>query len=207
MSLRSLYSVFTLCLAFAAGAAWSQQNSPFVLVQPPQPTESGGQIEVLEFFWYGCPHCYALEPEVNAWVKKQPSNVVFKRVPAYPNENWGEMARVYYTLEAMGLLEKYHQKVFDAIHKEGINLANKRIRNDWLAKNGIDPAKFNDVEKSFTVSSKASRAQQMTQAYKVDSVPRVVVNGKYYTTNDIAGGHDRVFPVVDQLVLREMRNR
>jgi thiol:disulfide interchange protein DsbA len=207
MLLRRLYSVFALCLAFAAGAAWSQQGNPFGLLQPPQPTESGGQVEVIEFFWYGCPHCYALEPEVNAWLKKMPKNVVFKRIPAYPNENWGEMARVYYTLEAMGLLEKYHQKVFDAMHKENINLANKRIRDDWLGKNGVDVAKFNEVEKSFTVSSKVARAQQLTQAYKVDSVPRLVVNGKYYTSTDIAGGHDRVFAVVDQLVLREMRNR
>src|SRR5206468_1294299 len=161
-------------------------NQNYALLNPPQPTEGGGKVEVIEFFWYGCPHCYALEPEVTAWLKRAPKDVVFKRVPAYPSESWGEATKVFYTIEAMGVLPQYHQKVFDAIHKEGVNMNNQRQRDAWLAKNGIDPAKYAETEKSFTVASKLQRARQMTQSYKVDSVPRVIVNGKYYTSAEQA---------------------
>jgi len=198
MSLRKAFSIAATILALAAGGACAE--APYALLQPPQPTDSAGKIEVIEFFWYGCPHCYSLEPAVNAWVKAAPKDVVFKRVPAVPSDSWGEMAKVFYTLEAMGLLDQYHQKVFDAMHKDNVNLANKRLRDEWLAKNGIDVAKYSDMEKSFTVATKLSRARQLTQAYKVDSVPRVVVNGKYYTSAEQAGGANRIFPVVDQII-------
>jgi len=198
MSLRKAFSIAATILALAAGGACAE--APYALLQPPQPTDSAGKIEVIEFFWYGCPHCYSLEPAVNAWVKAAPKDVVFKRVPAVPSDSWAEMAKVFYTLEAMGLLDQYHQKVFDAMHKDNVNLANKRLRDEWLAKNGIDVAKYSDMEKSFTVATKLSRARQLTQAYKVDSVPRVVVNGKYYTSAEQAGGANRIFPVVDQII-------
>src|SRR5450759_2238590 len=122
MSLRKALSLLVAVLAFAsAGAAWSQAGTPYSMLSPPQPTEGGGKIEVIEFFWYGCPHCYAIEPAVNAWLKTAPKDVVFKRVPAFPNESWGQMTVMFYTLEAMGLLDQYHQKVFDAIHKQNVN--------------------------------------------------------------------------------------
>lgn len=193
----------TAALFALAFGAWAQ--APYATLNPPQPPDGGGKIEVVEFFWYGCPHCYTLEPDVNAWAKRAPKDVVFKRVPAYPSEAWGEGARIYYTLEAMGLLDPYHQKVFDTIHKENVNLQNKRLREEWLKKNGIDVAKYNEAEKSFTVASKLARARQMTQGYKVDGVPRIVVNGKYYTSGEQAGSPQRVFAVVDQLV--EMSRR
>jgi thiol:disulfide interchange protein DsbA len=196
MSLRQVFALFAATFALAFGAAAQQ---PYATLNPPQPTEAG-KIEVIEFFWYGCPHCYALEPEVNAWLKRAPKDVVFKRVPAYPSDSWGEMVKVFYTLEAMGLLEQNHQKVFDAMNKDNVNLGNKRLREEWLTKNGIDVTKYNETEKSFSVTSKIARARQLTQAYKVDSVPRVVVAGKYYTSAEQAGGANRVFPIVDQLV-------
>jgi thiol:disulfide interchange protein DsbA len=198
MSLSRTLSVIAAVLALAVGTASAQ--APFSKLPAPQPTEGGGKIEVIEFFWYGCPHCYALEPSVAAWIKNAPKDVVFRRIPAYPSESWGEMARVFYTLEAMGLLEKYHQKVFDAMHRDGVNLANKRLREEWLAKNGIDVPKYNDVEKSFAVSTKLSRARQLTLAYQVDSVPRLIVNGKYFTSAEQAGAPDKVFSVVDQII-------
>lgn len=200
MSLRKALSLLVAVLAFAsAGAAWSQAGAPYSLLSPPQPTEGGGKIEVIEFFWYGCPHCYAIEPAVNAWMKTAPKDVVFKRVPAFPNEAWGRDAVMFYTLEAMGLLDQYHQKVFDAIHKDKVNFANNAKRDEWLKANGIDPVKYAEVEKSFSVVSKVSRARQMTQSYKVDSVPRFIVNGKYVTSGEQAGGNDKIFPVIDQI--------
>ncbi len=199
MSLRKALALFVSLAVIAFGAA-AQAPQPYQQLNPPQPNDSPGKIEVVEFFWYGCPHCYHLEPLVNAWVKNQPKDVVFKRVPATPNETWAQGAVMFYTLEAMGLLEQYHGKVFDAIHKDNKNLNNKRIREEWLQQNGVDVAKYNEMEKSFSVSSKVQRARQLTGAYRVDGVPRVFVGGKYYTAAEFAGSQDKVFPVVDQLV-------
>lgn len=199
MSLRKTLALAAATLALAAFPAQAQQAS-YATLSPPQPTEGGGKIEVIEFFWYGCSHCYNLEPAVTGWLKSVPKDVVFKRVPAVPSDSWGEMARVFYTLEAMGQLDKYHQKVFDAMHQEKLNLANKKVREEWLAKNGIDVAKYNEAEKSFSVATKMQRAKQLTYAYKVDSVPRLVVNGKYFTSAEQAGGAQNMFPIVDQLI-------
>jgi thiol:disulfide interchange protein DsbA len=207
MSFRKAITFFAAALAFAAGTAGSQAPTPYSLLSPPQPTEGSGKIEVVEFFWYGCPHCYALEPAVNAWLKTAPKDVVFKRIPAVPSDAWLQPAVMYYTLEAMGLLDKYHGKVFDAIHKENVNFANKTKRDEWLKANGIDPVKYAEVEKSFSVASKVARARQLTQSYKVDSVPRIVVNGKYWTAAEQAGGADRLFPVVDQLVAMARKDK
>ena len=198
MSLLHRFSLAAATFAFAAAGAFAQQ--PWQVLSPPQPTEGGGKVEVIEFFWYGCPHCYTLEPAVVSWARKAPPDVVFRRVPAVPSDSWAEHARLFYTLEAMGKLEELHQKVFDAIHKSNVNLNNRKSRDEWLGKNGIDPAKYAEVEKSFTVATKVNRAKQMTYAYRVESVPRVVVNGKYVVTAEQAGGVDRVFQIVDQLV-------
>jgi protein dithiol oxidoreductase (disulfide-forming) len=199
MFLRTSLALAASLLALALGAA-AQAPPPYQVLNPPQPTDGGGKIEVIEFFWYGCPHCFSLEPMVNAWLKTAPKDVVFKRIPAAPNPQWAEAATIFYTLEAMGLLDQYHGKVFEAFHNENRNLANRKIREEWLAKNGIDVAKYNDVEKSFSVATKVQRARQLTAAYKVDGVPRLFVNGKYYTAAEFSGGNSRIFPVVDQLV-------
>ena len=200
MSLRSSLGAFaSAIIAFAfAFTAQAQQNPPYQVLQPAQAVEGGGKIEVTEFFWYGCPHCYHLEPEVVAWSKKLPPDVVFKRVHALPSSSWAPHASIFYTLETMGLVEKLHQKVFDAIHKDSLNLADHKVLDQWLAKNGVDPAKYAEIEKSFTVATKMQRARQMTVAYKVDGVPRIFVNGKYYTAPEFAGNN--TFQVVDQLV-------
>ena len=200
MSLRRVLSVFIAAFTFAAGAASAQPAAPFTLLNPPQPTDGGGKIEVIEFFGYGCGHCYSLEPAVAGWLKNAPKDVVYNRVPAVPSDSWGELAKVFYTLEAMGQLDKYHQKVFDAIHQDKLNLGNKKIREEWLAKNGVDVAKYNEAEKSFSVATKMQRAKQLTYAYKIDSVPRLVVNGKYYTSAEQAGGAENMFSIVDQLI-------
>ncbi len=201
MTLRKALLLIVMLLASTFGTAMAQSPG-YAPLSPPQPTEAGGKIEVIEFFWYGCPHCYHLEPSVNAWLKTIPPDVVFKRVPAYPSESWGELARMFYTIEAMGLLPQLHEKIFDAIHKDGVNLANAKLREKWLANNGVDPAKYEQMSKSFTVSTNLQRARQMTMNYKVDSVPRVVVNGKYYTSGELAGSPERIFAVVDQLVAK-----
>jgi thiol:disulfide interchange protein DsbA len=183
MFLRKAAALFAALLVSAFAAFAQQPGQPYELLNPPQPTEGGDKIEVIEFFWYGCPHCYALEPSLVEWTHKMPKDVVFKRV--HPNTGgWESHASIYYTLEAMGLLEQYHRKVFEAIHKDNVNLGNKRLREEWLAKNGIDPAKYAEVEKSFSVVTKMQRARQMASDYKIDSVPKLVVDGKYVVTGE-----------------------
>jgi protein dithiol oxidoreductase (disulfide-forming) len=206
MSFRKALMPFLMLLAatFTAAAVHAADFAP---VSPPQPTESDGKIEVIEFFWYGCPHCYALEARVAEWQKTLPPDVVFKRVPAYPSESWGQLARLFYTIEAMNLLPQMHQKIFDAIHKDNVNLVNPKIRDQWLAKNGVDPAKYAEMEKSFTVATNLQRAKQMTMNYKVDSVPRLVVNGKYYTSGELAGTPEHIFPVVNELIAKVRNER
>ena len=200
MSFRKAIALAASLLVLAFGSFAQAPKQPYAVLSPAQPADGSGKIEVIEFFWYGCPHCYTLEADVNAWLKKAPKDVVFKRVPAAPNPQWEQSAALYYTLEAMGLLDQYHSKVFDAFHKENKNLGNKRIREEWLKANGIDVAKYNEVEKSFSVATRLQRAKQMTANYKVDGVPRLFVNGKFYTEAALAGGNSRIFAVVDQLV-------
>ena len=199
MQLRKVFSVLFTLIGIAAFAPQSLAQSPlFATLSPAQPTE-GGKVEVTEFFWYGCSHCYALEPYVSAWLKNKPQDVVFKRVPTY-NEGWAPMVTLFYTLEAMGLLDQYHSRVFDAIHKDHVNLNNAKKRDEWLKANGIDPAKYAEVEKSFSVVTNVNRARQLTQSYKVDAVPRFFVNGKYWTSADQAGGEDKLLLVVNQMI-------
>jgi thiol:disulfide interchange protein DsbA len=199
MQLRQVLGLAATVLCLASPAL-AQPQQPWAPMSPPQPVENNGKIEVIEFFWYGCPHCYAIESEVNAWAARQPKDVDFKRVPAVPSEAWGEAAKIFYTLEALGVLPQYHDKVFDAIHKDNVNLTNKRQRDAWLTKNGIDPAKYDAAEKSFTVATKLARGRQMTVNYKIDSVPRFVVAGKWYTGAELAGGEHQLFPVLDQMI-------
>jgi thiol:disulfide interchange protein DsbA len=199
ISFRQLLATAIAAVGFAAAGASAQQPE-FGLVNPPQPTEGGGKIEVIEFFWYGCPHCARVEPFVVKWVAAQPKDVVFKRVHALPSNAWLENATLFYTLEAMGKLDALHTKVFDAIHNEGANLNNQAVRDAWLTKNGIDPAKYAEVAKSFSVQTKLTRARQMTSAYKVDGVPQFYVNGKYVTNNSYAQGEPKIMPIVEKLV-------
>jgi protein dithiol oxidoreductase (disulfide-forming) len=195
---RKLFAL--AAFAFLAPGAFAQ-GQDYGLLNPPQPTEGGGKVEVLEFFWYGCPHCYRLEPFVEKWAANLPKDVVFKRVHALPGNAWIEHATIFNTLEAMGLLEKLHRKVFDAIHQDNQNLASKPVREAWLAKQGVDVAKYNEVAKSFAVVTKLNRAQQMTASYKVDGVPMLFVNGKYVTSNThTQGDTTKIMAVVDRLV-------
>lgn len=199
--MKRLFAVVLAALLALPGLALAQGKYAYTELKQQQPAEvASAKIEVIEFFWYGCPHCYALEARVNEWLKTIPPDVVFKRVPAYPSESWGQLARLYYTIEAMNLLPQLHQKIFDAIHKDNVNLVNPKIRDQWLAKNGVDPAKYAEMEKSFTVATNLQRAKQMTMNYKVDSVPRLVVNGKYYTSGELAGSPEHIFPAVNEMI-------
>jgi thiol:disulfide interchange protein DsbA len=210
LAVFALVATFALVPAGKAAvddhAGHQHLNERLSTLQEPQPTLAGPKVEVIEFFWYGCPHCYQLEPAISKWLATPRKDVVFKRIPAVPSDRWAQMATMYYTLEALGSIDRLHLKVFEALHKEGLRLEQKTVREDWLAKHGMDLKKYLEVERSFTVITNVQRARQLTRAYKVDGVPRFVIGGRYATAPGHAGGNDAVFTVVDEAIARVRGN-
>jgi protein dithiol oxidoreductase (disulfide-forming) len=194
--LAALLSVPLLALPLGAAGQQFQYGE----LNPPQPVDSKGKIEVIEFFWYGCPHCYSLEPHIEAWLKKLPPDVEFRRVPAIFNQRWGHDAAIYYTLESMGLLDKLHKPLFDAIHKDSLRTDNDAALSEWLQKNGVEAKKFMDTMKSFGVQSKIRRAVQQTVAYKIDGTPAMAVAGRYTVSAEQGRTQQGMLQVVDGLV-------
>ena len=165
-----------------------------------------GKIEVVEFFWYSCPHCNAFEPRLNAWLKKGlPADVVFRRVPVAFRDDFVPQQRLYYTLEALGKVDELHDKVFEAIHQKHEATNREDAILAFAEKNGLDRAKFKDLYNSFSVSAKARRATQLQDAYQVDGVPALGVAGRYYTDGTMAGNMDRALQVVDYLIAEARR--
>jgi thiol:disulfide interchange protein DsbA len=171
----------------SASAADPQQGAQYLVLPSQQPTDTGKKIEVIEFFAYYCPHCYAFEPALEAWVKKQGDDIVFKRVHIQGGAGVLPQQRLFYTLDAMGLLNQYHQKVFDAMHQQHLRLSSDEQVFDWVAQNGIDRAKFIDTYRSFGIQARLRRAGAMMDAYGVDRWPLVVIDGRYITSPSHAG--------------------
>jgi thiol:disulfide interchange protein DsbA len=159
-----------------------------------------GKIEVVEFFWYSCPHCNSFEPRLNAWLKKAPADVAFRRVPVAFRDDFVPQQRLYYALEAMGKLDELHGKVFQEIHVNRQPTAKEDQILAFVEKNGVDKAKFQEQYNSFAVSTKARRAKQLQDAYVVDGVPALGVAGRYYVDGDLAGNMDRALQVADYLI-------
>jgi thiol:disulfide interchange protein DsbA len=170
------------------------------LAQPAPVSAPAGKIEVVEFFSYGCPHCYSLEPTLDAWAKRLPGDVVFKRVPVGFNALYENYQKIFYALEAMGQVDKMHAKVFNAIHQQRQRLDKEADIAAFMTANGVDGAKFLEQYKSFTVQSKARQAQQLSQSYKIDGVPAMGVQGRYVTSGAQAGSNERALAVTDALV-------
>jgi thiol:disulfide interchange protein DsbA len=167
-------------LAIALPVAAQTAGKDFTPIDPPQPTDNPAKVEVIEFFSYGCPHCAEFNPTVTAWAAKLPADVVFKKVPiTFGRAAWAGISRLYYTLEATGDLHKLDAAVFKAIHEERVNLFDERALSEWVAKMGVDPKKFADTYNSFGVMSKSKRADQIAQAYRIQGVPALAVDGKY----------------------------
>lgn len=170
------------------------------LAQPVAVSVPAGKIEVVEFFSYGCPHCFALEPTLEAWAKRLPNDVVFKRVPVGFNALYENYQKIYYALEAMGQVDAMHHKVFNAIHQQRQRLDKEADIAAFMTANGVDGNKFLEQYKSFSVQAKAKQAQQLSQAYKIDGVPAMGVQGRYITSGSQAGSNERALAVTDALV-------
>lgn len=189
-----------------ATLARAQRVSPvagtaYEVLDPRAPVDApAGKIEVVEFFWYNCSHCNAFEPTLERWVKKLPKDVVFKRAPVAFRPDFAPQQRLFFALEAMGLVEKLHTKVFAAIHVEKLNLSQGEAITEWVGRQGVDKARFVDQYNSFSVVTKAGKASQLQNAYKVEGVPSFGVAGRFYTDGSKAGNMEKALEVVDYLV-------
>jgi protein dithiol oxidoreductase (disulfide-forming) len=188
-------------LPVAAQAQAYREGSDYLVLDKPAPTEApAGKVEVVEFFWYGCPHCNSFEPQLDAWLKTAPKTVAFRRVPVSFRPDFEPHQRLYYVLEATGKVEELHKKVFYTIHVEKQPLNSAPAVTAWAEKQGIDKAKFTEMYNSFSVSTKVRKATQLQDSYKVDGVPALGVAGRYYTSSEQAKTMERALLITNHLV-------
>jgi len=203
MDFRRRMLLAALGLAPVAGIAQARRPSAgvdFTELAQRQPVDTQGKVEVLEFFWYGCPHCYTLEPLLEKWIAQLPADVSFRRVPAVLNDNWTREAAVFYTFEALGVLDKLHRPFFDAIHRERINTRNPATMAEWLRKRDVDVTRYEEAYKSFGVQSKVRRALQVSSAYRIDGTPAIAVQGRYTISAEQARTQAGMLGTADYLI-------
>ena len=215
---RREFSWATMGVAASAiglnSAAWAQGPAKFLpgkdyikLDRTIATASEAGKIEVIEFFWYSCSHCNAFEPTFAQWVKNAPKDVVVNRIPVAFREDCAPQQRLFFTLEAMGLLEKIHIKVFQAIHVERLTLNTDASILAWVEKQGVDKNKFADIAKSFGVASKLKRAVQLQNDFKIEGVPSLGVAGKFYVDGTLAGNMERALQITESLLSQARQGR
>jgi len=212
MNRRALLLAFALllpALALAQTPISPDEVIEYEPVVPPVPPATGDRIEVIELFWYGCPHCYRLEPYIERWLEQKPDNVAYVRIPAiFPNRPaWENHARAFYTAEALGVLDRIHRPLFDALHAMRRKVEDEDALAAFFADQGVDEAEFRKTYRSFAVDGKVRRAQQLTRRYGIDGVPSMIVDGRYRTGPALAGTYARTMPVVDALVQKATADR
>ena len=175
----TLFALLSLSGLAGAQSSKFEEGFDYRILPVAQPVETKGKVEVIEFFWYGCPHCYDFEPELSAWVKRQPKDVAFRRVPVAFRDDFLPHSQLFYALEAMGKGDALNEKVMYAIHKENKRLLTEPEIADWVASQGVDRNTFLATYRSFAVVSKARAARQLAEAYRIDGVPTIVMQGKY----------------------------
>jgi thiol:disulfide interchange protein DsbA len=199
-----------VALAPLAGTGWAQQlveGRNFTRLKSPVPVETGKKIEVIEFFSYGCPHCAELEPHIEAWLAKLPPDVQFRRVPVFFQDRWVNLGKIYYTLEAMGDEHKLSAEVFKALHGQNLSMWNEKTFFDWAAAKGLDRKKVEEIFGSFAINGKVNRAKQIAQNYNIQSVPTIIVDGKFVTASDRVGTHAQLPAAIDELVAKARSER
>lgn len=195
-----------LALSFAmAGSFGVAQAEPvgYELVTPAQPTHDVNKVEVIEFFWYGCPHCFDFEPTLAKWVKTLPKHVEFIRQPAVFSDLWGKHAKAYYTAEALGVVDKVHQDFFDTIQIKKEHLETEEQLAKFFVAHGVAEADFKKTYSSFPVDMKVRQAATLAAKYGVSGVPAIVINGKYKTSGPVAGSHEKMIEVMNRLIEQE----
>ena len=209
MFTRTLALFTAAVLSFSAYAAPDAifEGHDYARVQNVQPVATGKKVEVLEFFWYRCPHCFQLEPALNTWLKKLPKDAQVRRVPAVFRDDWAPAAKIYYTLEQMGQLGRLHHKVFDAYNIENINLNDPAVLGGWIEKQGVNRKKFESLYASFSTQSKTLKGAKLATAYAITGVPAFIIDGKYTTSMSMAQSESRLFEILDQLIVKARAER
>lgn len=214
--LKPFWCVAVCLLAFTLSSEAKAQLVPgrdFRVISPHQATTGGKQVEVIEFFWYGCPHCNNLQNPLRIWLRRKPADVEFRRMPAVINDSWLPLTRAFYALEAIGALDKLHYEVFAAIHEQQLRLSNEKVLFEWVGKQGVDPKQFADIYNSFGVRSRTNRAADITRSYDIPGTPALAVDGKYLvapsmTLNpDNSVNYERFFKVLDQVIAMARKER
>lgn len=197
-----------LALTLTCAATWSPAHAApepagYELVSPAQPTHDVNKIEVIEFFWYGCPHCFDFEPTLAKWLKTLPKNVEFIRQPAVFSDLWGKHAKAYYTAEALGVVDKIHADFFDALQVKKDHLETEEQLSKFFVAHGVSAADFKATYNSFPVDMKVRQASATAARYGVTGVPALIINGKYKTSGPLAGSHEKIIEVLDKLIAQE----
>ncbi len=195
--------MFPIAAVALVHAGEFEEGKQYVALANPQPTSSADKVEVVELFWYGCPHCNDLEPFVVDWLAKQPEDVQFVRMPAILGQGWELLAKAYYTAELLGVEDKVHHALFDAIHKQRQKFRNEADVQALFSNQGVPAEDFKKTFNSFAVVVKTNNARQMTRRYAISGVPTLIVNGKYSTSGSLAGSSRNIMDVVSYLVERE----
>ena len=200
-----LLSLFLNNVAIAA----IDEGIEYKLVSPAQPTITKNKIEVVELFWYGCPHCFNFEPDMKEWLAKKPENVVFYRIPAIFNPAWALHARAYYTAKSLGLFDNgkhaFHDAFFNELHVKKKRLKNKKALQSFFARFNVSAEDFNNTFDSFAVNTKVNRAAALSKRYQLQGVPTIIVNGKYRTDGPMAGGRKGIVKVMNFLIKKESK--
>ena len=211
--IRAALGILLFC---ASGAVLSQANlkgSDFLRLSPPRPIATGDKIEIIEFFYYGCPICYEFHPQLSRWLVQGPDYISLRRVPTLPSEGseglegWVRFARLHYTLEAIGQIGRLHWPIYDNYHFDGVQLSDEKVMVEWISKNGIDREKFLAIYHSPEIQAKLDEVRRLMVTYDIRSVPSIVVDGKYVTTARMAGGTRQLIQVVDSLTKQARKER
>jgi thiol:disulfide interchange protein DsbA len=208
--IRKFLSVMLLCLPLWACAeeVTPVAGTEYKVVTPPLAGGSEGKVKVVELFWYGCPHCFKFDPSLSEWLKTKPANVEFERIPAiFNNPAWELHARAYYTADVMGVLDKVHEPLFDAMHVKRQRLNTKESLREFFVARGIDGGEFDATFDSFAVSGLVRAAAVLTKQYKIDGVPAMAVQGKYWVGASMAGSNENILRIVDFLVTKESSSK
>jgi thiol:disulfide interchange protein DsbA len=200
--MKKILASLMLILSMSVLADEPKAGTDFDAVAQPITTDNASKIEVMEIFWYGCPHCYHMEPILNAWVKKLPADVYFKRVPGLPRVEWAPMAKAYYAMDTLGLTEKLHSALFDAIHKsKTLNPMDEKAAIDWMtAQSGLDHLKVEQAFNSFTMNTNLNRAAMIFRNSGATGVPSIIIDGKYITSSTMAGSNEQALKVADYII-------
>ena len=203
-TIRRILLCTALALLAGTTAARTFEES-YQEIRPPQPTDAQGKIEVLEIFWYGCPHCYSFEPYLDKWLQSKPDDVVFVRMPGVLNPAWIPHARAFYTAQKLGVLDTIHMPLFHALHRDRKRIFSEEELRDFFVEQGVKAEDFERVYRSNEIDTRVKQALVKARGARITGVPAVIVNGRYMTTGTLTGTFENLLQVVDQLIALERK--